>query len=125
MAAIRTLNLCQRPFKTSSEGSKFISFFEEKNLNPPIEKTTILAYQKPRGKGAATCRLPQSLGGRGRGDGTSPDLISGLNGGSTVFFFQTFFNTVSIRKSGLHLTAGVKLKFWICESGTCAQGMRD
>lgn len=90
MAAIRTLNLCQRPFKTSSEGSKFISFFEEKNLNPPIQKPTILAYQKPRGKGAATCRLPQSLGGR-RGDGTSPDhLISGLNGGSTVFFSRLF-----------------------------------
>ena len=44
MAVISTLNLCLHPCKTSSEGSKFIGFFEEKNLNPPIRKLTILAY---------------------------------------------------------------------------------
>ena len=68
MAAIRTLNLCQRPFQTSSEGSKLIGFFEEKNLNPAIRKLTILAYLWLREKGVATYRLPPSLlGGRGWG----------------------------------------------------------
>ena len=37
-------------------------------------------------------------------------IIGGLNGGSTVFF-SDFLNTISTRKSGLYLRAGVKLKF--------------